>query len=251
MGYVLSIDTETVSKTKAQTAGMIRCGMLPNSDTDSFTSGKFVFDIGWQINDNKGNAIVSRNYLVAEVYNNRKFFPLCSYFYRNNLPFYENAVANGNMYVLPLWIIKSIFVNDIKKYHIHKVWAYNASFDRDVLNNTMALVYHKAKSFTPNNVKWACIMRAANQTFMKSRNYIKYTTNNGLIAKKGLPSTSAETAYRYIAKDNGFIESHTALDDAQIEMIILQKALRYHKKMDVEPKRNSVYSDYYSYLKML
>ena len=94
-------------------------------------------------------------------------------------------------------------------------------------------------------------MRAANQTFMKSRNYVKYTMSHGLITKSGRPSTSAETAYRYIAKDNSFIESHTALDDAQIEMIILQKALRYHKKMETEPKRNSVYSDYYSYLKTL
>jgi hypothetical protein len=44
--------------------------------------------------------------------------------------------------------------------------------------------------------------------------------------------TSAEIAYRYLAKEINFIEAHTALNDAEIESFILLKAL---KKGKVEP----------------
>ena len=41
--------------------------------------------------------------------------------------------------------------------------------------------------------------------------------------------TTAESTYRYLSRNSDFIESHTALDDAWIESLILQKLLRKGK----------------------
>jgi hypothetical protein len=44
-------------------------------------------------------------------------------------------------------------------------------------------------------------------------------------------SASAENLYRFIIKDPNFIESHTGLEDVQIERQILWYCLRQKKKM--------------------
>ena len=42
---------------------------------------------------------------------------------------------------------------------------------------------------------------------------------------------TAEIIYRYITKDNDFVESHTGLEDVEIETAIFAYCHRQHKKM--------------------
>jgi hypothetical protein len=45
---------------------------------------------------------------------------------------------------------------------------------------------------------------------------------------------TAEVLYRFITKDNDFVESHTGLEDVMIEKEILAYCYRQHKKMKKE-----------------
>ena len=64
----------------------------------------------------------------------------------------------------------------------------------------------------------------------KYRNYC--LENDLLTASKQYFKTSAETAFQYLMNQWDFVENHTALSDAEIEMQILAKAL---KKGKIEP----------------
>ena len=55
---------------------------------------------------------------------------------------------------------------------------------------------------------------------------------DGMISEANNISTSAENAYRYIKKLIDFKESHTGLEDVQIEIEIMAYCFRQHKKME-------------------
>ena len=46
--------------------------------------------------------------------------------------------------------------------------------------------------------------------------------------------TSAEATYRFLIDDINFIESHTGLEDVEIEVAIMEKCYRTHKKLDTK-----------------
>ena len=55
--------------------------------------------------------------------------------------------------------------------------------------------------------------------------------NNALSAKTKQLSTTAENLYRFISKNNDFKESHTGLEDVQIEREIIKYCYRQKKQM--------------------
>ena len=52
-----------------------------------------------------------------------------------------------------------------------------------------------------------------------------------LLARQEILKRSAEVVYRYLIKDEQFIESHTGLADVLIEVQIMAKCFAQHKKM--------------------
>jgi hypothetical protein len=51
------------------------------------------------------------------------------------------------------------------------------------------------------------------------------------MTKQGKPRATAEILYRYIVKDESFVEEHKALEDITIEMEIFWHCIRQHKPM--------------------
>ena len=66
---------------------------------------------------------------------------------------------------------------------------------------------------------------------MNNRNYRETARNLGWVTEKGNIITNAECAFRYIQNDFEFVESHTALEDAQIESILLEYCLNKKKRL--------------------
>ena len=63
---------------------------------------------------------------------------------------------------------------------------------------------------------------------INNKRYKKFCIDNDYVGSMYF-KTSAEIAYRYLQKELDFIEAHTALNDAEIESIILAKALKKGK----------------------
>jgi hypothetical protein len=62
--------------------------------------------------------------------------------------------------------------------------------------------------------------------------YHKFCEDNGYLTKHNKPRFTAEIVYRFISKNNDFVESHTGLEDVEIEAQILAYCMRQHKKMN-------------------
>ena len=73
----------------------------------------------------------------------------------------------------------------------------------------------------------------AKDTICKQKKYIKFCEENGYMTKHKTPrpQTKAEVVYKYITGNNNFIESHTGLEDVMIEIEIMKKCFKTHKKM--------------------
>jgi hypothetical protein len=58
--------------------------------------------------------------------------------------------------------------------------------------------------------------------------YEKYCWEFGHLTKNGKPRATAEILYRFLSGDENFIESHTGLEDCEIEKEILVYCLKKH-----------------------
>jgi hypothetical protein len=74
-------------------------------------------------------------------------------------------------------------------------------------------------------------MKMARDVMHKMPTYRKFCEENELLTKTGRLSAKAEDLYRFIIKDADFEESHTGLEDVQIEREIFLYCRKQHKPM--------------------
>ena len=105
-------------------------------------------------------------------------------------------------------------------------------FDHGTLNTTERwLTKSKYRYFFPSEYIICDTLKMARDVILKMPTYKRFCVENGYVTKNGQPKATAEILYRFIKKDNDFIESHTALEDVLIEKEILAYCFKQHKKM--------------------
>lgn len=192
-------------------------------------SSPLVYDIGLAVVERTTGRIVdSWSLIVKEVFYG-KSSQMSSAYYAEKIPTYHRDIADGVHYVAGLWQIWRLIRNLQDKYGIRKVYAYNAKFDRDALDNTFRNLTNGGRHFFPRNMEWCCIWHMACQTILSQKKYRKFAQANGLVSDAGNLRTSAEAAYAYITNTPGYEEPHTGLADVEIETAILHKVLRQKK----------------------
>jgi hypothetical protein len=123
-------------------------------------------------------------------------------------------------------------LEDMAKYHITEVMAHNARFDLNALNTIQRwTTKSKYRYWFPYGTEIWDTMKMARDVMHKMPTYCQFCEKHDLLTKAGKPSAKAEDLFRFISHDPGFIESHTGLEDVQIEREILWYCLRQHKKM--------------------
>ena len=213
--------------------------MLLVIDTETCNSVEepLPYDIGYAICDRQGNVYLKRSFVVAEIFLDMKDVMQSAY-YANKIPMYWEDIKSGKREIRTFRTIRNIVHEDMKAYNVKKVGAYNMGFDRKALNN---LTRYVTKSFYrwffPFGTEYFCIWHMACQTILNTKSYIDFAEKNGLVSEKDNILTSAESTYKFLTKEVNFIESHTGLEDVEIETEIMAKCYRTHKKMN--PKVNS------------
>ena len=152
-------------------------------------------------------------------------------YYADKIPQYEQELASGLRKMVKWSTAVRIIRQLIKKYTIRAIIAHNTRFDVNAINNTNNAVETPYKYVFPYGIEKWCTLRMAQQTFAKSKKYIKYCEDFGYLTKNGRPRLTAEILYRYITGDELFNEAHTALQDVYCELIILLAEFAFHKKM--------------------
>lgn len=183
-----------------------------------------VYDIGWVVVDGEGNPVHKANYVVQEVFSGSGSGLMQNAYYRDKLVWYECALRTGALTSKPLADIWREFAECCKQWRIRHVWAYNVKFDIVALNGT---VNHYSNGFVPEFLPSSAIAldlwEYFGRSFAATARYVKWCTAHQMITAKGNPITTAEAAYRYLTNNPEFVESHTALDDAEREAYILRR----------------------------
>lgn len=217
--YLIGLDTETAN------------GIMEENDKLDL-SQSLVYDIGWQVTDKKGNVFVKRSYLVAEIFLDKSLMD--SAYYAEKVPKYWEDVKKGKREIKRFLNIQKQFFIDSREYNVKAVFAHNAAFDLRALNNTIRLLTGSNKRyFFPKNLEIWDTLKMSRDIFGQKKSYSKFCIENGFMTKHRPPQNryTAEILYRFITKDPLFEESHTGLEDVEIETIILVECFKAHKKM--------------------
>lgn len=206
--------------------------LVLDTETTNTISQPLPYDIGYAICDRQGNIVLSRSFVIAEMFIEQKDLMQSAY-YAEKIPQYNKEIKSGKRQLKSFYTIRRQIREDMQNYNVSKVGAYNMGFDKRALNNdTRYITKSFLRWFFPYGTEFFCIWHMACTSILNRPSYINFAIENGFVSEAGNIQTSAECAYRYITKNPDFVESHTGLEDVIIEVAIMAYCYRQHKPFD-------------------
>lgn len=225
-----------------------------------------IYDLGYTIVDKKGHIYKKVNFLISEIFSVPTVFNTA--YYKEKRPLYIDMLKNGAITLVTWETAMQEFTEDLKT--VFAVGAYNAMFDfKKAIPFTelyMSMLYSddyhewlnmqkricdeiatgkkkdKNSTFNPeiftfrnNNYPLFDVWGLACKYLLNCEEYKNFCKVNEYFSNsRRFYSTNAERCYKFIAKENDFIEAHTALNDAEIESKIFWDIVKKAKnKIDM------------------
>ena len=197
-----------------------------DTETANTVEQPLPYDFGWAVLDTETGEIVRKfSYVCAEIFLDRELMEQA--YFAEKIPMYWDDIQTGRRKLKRLLNIRKEFWNCLKTYGIYQVCAYNMGFDKRASHNDVRYITSSLiRWFFPYNVEFVCIWHMACTSFLNTSDYVNYATINGFVSEAGNIQTSAECAYRFLTNDPNFEESHTGLEDVEIECAILMNCLK-------------------------
>ena len=200
--------------------------MVIDTETANSVEQPLPYDFGWAVVDTETGEIVRKySYVCAEIFLDRELMEQA--YFAEKIPMYWDDIQTGKRQLKRLLNIRKEILNCLKTYNIKQVCAYNMGFDKRASHNDIRYITSsKLRWFFPYNVEFVCIWHMACTSFLNTSDYVNFATTHGFVSEAGNIQTSAEVAYRYLKNDVDFVESHTGLEDVEIEAAILMNCLK-------------------------
>jgi len=212
-----------------------------------------IYDLGWQIIDRKGNVYARKNFLISEIFSVPSIFDTA--YYASKRPLYLEKLEKNEIVLTDWRSATAELVADMEV--VSAVGAYNSMFDFKkaipftelYINKLYSTEFYQWEKFQTEKCDDIANKRTRESTkqfdpeifrfrgksyplfdlwglscehILNNDDYRHMCETNGWITASGkYYKTSAETAYRFISGNTDFDEAHTALDDAEIESILL------------------------------
>jgi hypothetical protein len=211
--------------------------MVSDTETTGLGSRAFVFDFAYVIATKK-TILCERQFCVREIITNPKLMLTAFFnpdwrtmFGGKIFSLYIPNLADHTFRIYPWREILKIMRDDILTYGVDVFCAYNIEFDLGALNKTHRWIAEKNLNFS--RLDLLDLYLFSTSTLLNSRLYHEFAWKHG--AEKGFITpahnvrTTAQATYAFLTGNPDFIESHTALADAQIETEILWRLLARKK----------------------
>ena len=195
-------------------------------------SNVLFYDLGFQLVDSHGRTYGKKfSFVNSDIFTHEAELMQSAY-YAKKIPQYRADLASGKRILANTYEIRKVLCELVAEYDCKFVCAHNARFDYNSLNNTQRwTTKSRFRYFLPYGLEWWDTLKMARSVMGKMPTYQRFCTENGYTTKTGKPRFTAEICYRFITKDNTFVESHTGLEDVEIETEILRYCHRQHKAM--------------------
>lgn len=198
-------------------------------DTETVGLEGHVYDVGYAIANKRGDILAERNWLVEENFTNPKKM-MGAFYAGKHFTHYARMLQDGEIRLTPWAEIVEALRADMIAYSVDVIAAYNAGFDFRVLRQTHADL-GGTDPIIQAPVEVLDIWQFACETKLSQKSYARIARSLGWVSPAGNIKTGAEFAYRYVSGDPAFIEDHTALSDARIEVSILAECYRQKKSV--------------------
>jgi hypothetical protein len=225
-----------------------------------------IYDFAWNIVDNKGNIYRRKSFLITEIFSVPSIFNTA--YYAIKRPLYIEKLKKGEIKLISWNEAVNELLADLTE--VECLGAYNSMFDfKKAIYYTENYISHlysadfyewdekqkkyidflvtqksykNEKDFDSKNL----VLR--NQTFpifdiwglacnhlLDNDDFRAFCLENKLVtASKKFYSTTAETAYKFLKQNTDFTESHTAIEDSDIEAEILAEIFKKVKPKEME-----------------
>ena len=200
-------------------------------ETAGSLESPLVYDLGFIVTNKEGKIFEKHQFIISDIFDNSDLMKTAYYY--NKLPKYLQGLEDKKMQKVSFAMAYATMQHIIKKYNIKNVFAYNAYFDNNALNNTIrTLTNGQKRYFLPYGTQVNCIWHMACQVLYTQKTFYKEARKNGWFTENGNLKTSAEIGFRYISGLNEFDEEHMGLQDVLIETMIMTRCFRQNKKME-------------------
>ena len=220
-----------------------------------------IYDLGWKIVDRNGNVYNRMNFLISEIFSVPSIFDTA--YYANKRPIYLEKLKSGEITLANWETAMTALLADLEI--VEAVGAYNSMFDfKKALPFTELYIsqlyspnFHNWLAWQEKSCEWLAeggkatgqtgfeesIFRFRGKTYplfdlwclscQHILNCDEYkqmcVDNNWQTASGKYFKTSAETAYRFLSGNTDFDESHTAIDDCDIEAQLFAEIVKRTK----------------------
>lgn len=202
-------------------------------DTETTSINKpFVYNIGYTIwNVETKTKLKSHDFVVEQVWHNRELFTTA--YYSEKRAEYVARMRGRTCEMKKLGHITQIMCREFAEFEVTSAYAFNSPFDDNVFEYNCE--WFKVKN-PFDTIPIFDIRAYVHNCFAFKPDYQKFCEDNKYFTESQNYSTTAETVFRYITKNTDFIEEHTALADAEIELDILLACIESGCEWDKEYK---------------
>lgn len=210
---------------------MSNYAIMLDTETANDIESPMMYDCGFAIVDlNSGEIVERHSYVIAEIYLDKEF--MSTAFFRDKIPQYEADLKNGTRKLVRLATCKKILADVARRYNAQYLVAHNARFDYRSTNGTQRyMTSSEYRYFLPYGLKVVDTLKMARIKYKNNDEYGEFCYNNNFLTARGQRRYTAEILYRFITNNLDFEESHTGLEDCEIEAQILMDCL---KSMSIE-----------------
>lgn len=206
-------------------------GIMIDTETANGLDDPLFYDCGWQVIDSHGRKYAERSFVNRDIFCQERDLMRTAY-YAEKIPRYVEELRAGKRKMTSTYEIKKALAEDVVLYGCKFICAHNARFDYRSLNGTQRwITKSKYRYFVPYGLEWWDTMKMAQSVICQMPTYIKFCEDNGYLFQ-GRPRKTAEILYRFISKNPVFVESHTGLEDVDIERQILAYCMKQHRAME-------------------
>ena len=217
ISYKIVIDTETCP--------------IDKDLTDVLPTNMWTYDCGWAVVDKRGNVYRTRSFVNADIFLDEKDLMKSAY-YAEKIPRYWEDIKAGRRILTSFCNIRKTLMEDIAEFNVTEIFAHNMRFDYGTLNTTQRwLTKSKYRYFFSKDLVICDTLKMARDVIAKMPTYRRFCEENGYMTKNNQVKLTAEVIFRFITKNNDFVENHTGLEDVLIEKEILAYCYKQHKKM--------------------
>lgn len=204
--------------------------LIADTETVGLKPVNFVYDLGYVIATRK-EILLERSMLITEIITDPKKM-MSAYYAKKIFTHYIPALDKGLIHLWSWAEVVNQLRADMEEYKIDVFCAYNLPFDMGALSATNNLLSDDPRilNYKPDllDLYYFACSGALNSRLYHDLAYHQESIHgdHSWVSAANNVRTTAEKAYAFLAGDIHFVESHTALEDAQIETEILRALLK-------------------------